>query len=222
MAKPNYASIHAGISRKLRINPKVMQDSVPQLTFSPSVGIIARDIDKLGMDIRSFREPLKRAVQKVIIPSILQNFEEEGRPSWSPYSPATIEIRENMGDPVNKLLNKTGALETQMSRYNIWTVNNNAAILLDIPLWYGNLQQSGYGNSMGASIKKTGSAAKSFKDLNARLRATIKSGGTVRSADFNIPARPFVMLQEEDLPAIENVFAEWLQERVDRHWSHRA
>lgn len=221
MANPSYQTIHAGISRKLRINPQVMRESVPQLTFSPSVGIIARDIDKLGMDIRSFREPLKRAVQKVIIPSIQRNFEEEGRPSWEPYSAATLEIRERMGEPVNKLLNKTGALQTQMSRYNIWTVNNNAAILLDIPLWYGKLHQEGYGRSMSSSMKKTGSATQSLRNLNKGLRASIKAGTRVKATDFSIPARPFVMLQEEDIPAIEHIFSEWLQERINHHWSHR-
>lgn len=222
MAAPSYAAISSNIRRKLVIRPQVFKDSVPQLTFEPSVGIIARDIDKLGMDIRSFKEPLKRAIQQVVIPSILRNFEAEGRPAWEPYSPATIEIREKMGQPVGKLLHKTGALERVMSRYNIWTVNDTAAILLDIPLWYGKLHQEGYGHSMKAAIKKSGSPGQAFRDLNKSLRGVLRTGGTVRTSDFNIPARPFVMLQEEDMPDIQTVFANWLQERIEVHWSRRA
>jgi phage gpG-like protein len=216
---PNHAQIHANIARKLRINPKVMKSSVPQLTFEPSIGIIARDIDKLSMDIRSFREPLKRAVQQVIIPSIMRNFNVEGRPSWEPYSPATIEIRQNMGDPVNRLLNRTGALQTAMSRYNIWTVNNNAAILLDIPTKYGKIHQEGYGTSMKKAIKASGGdASAAINKINKTIRAARRSGQQLRGVDMNIPARPFVMLQAEDIPAIQAVFTKWLEERIAEHW----
>lgn len=213
MAMPNHAQIHSNIKSKLRINPKVMRESVPQLTFSPSVGIIARNIDKMGMDIRSFREPLKRAVQQVIIPSIQQNFEQEGRPSWEPHSPATEEIRERLGNPVGKILRSTGALQTAMSRYNLWTVNNNAAILLDIPLWYGKLHQEGYGQ---------GGPKVGFQERQKKIRQAIRTGRKVQNFKFSIPARPFVMIQDEDIPKIEQVFEQWLGERVNAHWSRRA
>lgn len=218
---PSYQQIHSNIQGKLRINPKVMQASVPQLTFSPSVGIIARDIEKLGLDIRSFREPLKRAVQRVIIPSIQENFNQEGRPGWEPYSPSTLEIRERLGQPVGKLLNKTGALQRVMRQFNIWTVNNNAAILLDLPssVSYGKIHQGGYSKgSMAAAVKKSGNAAQAFKDMNNRIKAAMKSGTTIKDFNFSIPARPFVMLQEQDIPAIQKVFEDWLKERVDAHW----
>ena len=38
----------------------------------------------LGVDLRSMREPLKRAVKDVMLPSFHQNFDSEGRPSWAP------------------------------------------------------------------------------------------------------------------------------------------
>ena len=38
----------------------------------------------LGVDLRSMREPLKRAVKDVMLPSFHQNFDSEGRPSWTP------------------------------------------------------------------------------------------------------------------------------------------
>lgn len=218
---PSTKQVQANIKNNLRINPQVMQAMVPQLTFSPSVGIIARDIDKLEMDIRSFKEPLSRAVKKVIIPSIQANFEAEGRPSWEPYSPGTIEIREKMGQPVGKLLNKTGALQKVMKRFNIWTVNQNAAILLDLPenVWYGKIQQSGYsGTSMNAAIKKTGSASAAFRQLQEKLRHSIKTGTTVKNFDFSIPARPFIMIQDHDIRDIQKVFEDWLQERIALHW----
>jgi phage gpG-like protein len=223
MAKaPSFKQVQANIQGKLRINPKVMQASVPQLTFSPSVGIIARDIDKMEVDIRSFREPLKRAIKQVVIPSIQKNFEAEGRPAWEPYSEATYEIRERMGDaPPSKLLNKTGALQDVMKQIGIWTINQNAAILLDLParVSYGKIHQGGYSKgSMSVQIKKSGSAAQAFRDLNSKIKKAIATGTTIQDFNFSIPARPFIMIQEEDVPEIQRVFAEWLGERIDRHW----
>lgn len=221
MAAPTYDQNLRRISSQLRINPRVMRESVPQLQFNPSVGIIARDIDKLGIDIRSFREPLKRAVQQVVIPSIQQNFESEGRPAWEPYASSTVEVREKLGQPVGDLLNKTGALKRTMGYLNLWTINANAAILLDIPLWYGKIQHEGNDTSMASAVKTKG-GAQAFADLQNRIRRSMQTGQAMGSSAGAIPARPFVMVQAEDVVAINEVFALWLQERVDLHWSRRA
>lgn len=223
-ATTTYQQAYSAIIGKLRINGNVTPGNVPQLQFSPSVGIIARDIDKLGIDIRSFREPLKRAVQKVIIPSIQANFDAEGRPPWEPYADATLEIRDHMKEPVGKLLQKTGLLRQTMRQLNLWTINPNAAILLDLPpnIWYGKVHQGGFGGaSMKARIKKSGNAGTAFKSLQKDIKGAIKAGKTIRTADFAIPARPFVMIQPEDEDAIAEVFIAWLQERIDKHWSRR-
>lgn len=69
----------------LILTPNLGQGQVRsvQMFFTPSMGIMARRVDKLGLDIRSFREPLKRAIRNVVIPSIAENFAVGGRPSWS-------------------------------------------------------------------------------------------------------------------------------------------
>ncbi len=225
MARPSYDQSYRAVVGKLRINPKVMRTSVPQLTFSPSIGVIARDIDKLGLNIKSFREPLKRAVQQVIIPSIQRNFDAEGRPSWEPYSEGTIEIRDNLGSPVGNLLYKRGYLKRTMSYLNIWTINNNAAILLDLPpsVWYGKLQQGGFEGS--GSLR---SAARSGKSVSGALRTAMRNaqqartaGTTVKAGARPIPARPFIMLQPKDEDDIVEVFIKWLEERIERDWAGR-
>src|SRR5882757_8152561 len=55
--------------------------------------IAANDVDKLHYNIRSFREPLKRSLNEVIVPSIIQNFDVEGRPPWVALTPETIARR---------------------------------------------------------------------------------------------------------------------------------
>jgi phage gpG-like protein len=205
--------------RGLQIRRQVFQNSVPQLAFSPSVGIIARDVDKLGLDIRSFREPLKRSVQRVIIPSIQKNFDDEGRPeSWEPYAESTIDIRERQGSPVGKLLDKTGALRTAMKRLNIWTINDTAAILLDLPsnVSYGKIHQQG----LSGAAKRAKGAGGAFNKRQRDIRKAIQEGKTLRTA-VEIPARPFVMIQDDDVFAIEAIFSEWLNERIAARWSRR-
>jgi len=218
---PSTREVAENIRGNLRM-PSPSKGSVPQLQFEPSIGIIARDIDKMGMDIRSFREPLTRAIKKVIIPSIQKNFEVGGRPAWEPYSPATLEIRERMGgDTPNKLLNKTGALQKAMKQFNIWTVNDTAAILLDLPanVSYGKIHQGGY-NAGSAALKSVSKGTKSVRDaaLQAKLRAALRSGSRVQNFDFGIPARPFVVYQEQDLDAIQREFDNWLQEKINKYW----
>src|SRR5690606_29929622 len=79
-------------------------------TFSPTIGIVAKNVDKLGLDIRSFREPLKRAIQQVVIPSIRTNFDSGGRPAWEPLSEATLRWRQARGIGGTAPLIATGAL----------------------------------------------------------------------------------------------------------------
>lgn len=185
--------------------------------FKPSVGIFAGKVDKLGMDIRSFHEPLKRAVKEVMIPSIQQNFNASGRPeAWAPLSDATWRTRAAQGWVGGDILLKSGALRTGMSRQNIWSITQQSATIRDIPdkIWYGKVHQAGYGGS-GAKTKKA-------------VRRQVKVGGVIkftggRDTDTKrgatgIPARPFALIQDEDRDAIERIFYDWLEERIEHSW----
>lgn len=162
------------------------------LEFKPSLNVIKRDLNALGVDIRSFREPLKRCVQQVMIPSILANFDAEGRPPWAPYADTTVEFHEMLNlDMSRALLNKTGALKRTATTLAVWTLTKESATFGGLPqsVWYGNLHQSG------------GKGGKGPKGL--------------------IPARPFVMFQDEDGDKIAEVFAKWLDERIAKHWGNK-
>jgi phage gpG-like protein len=187
---------------------------MPRITFSPTIGIAAGRINKFGMNIKSFREPLKRSIQKVIIPSIRRNFDEGGRPAWVPLADATIELRQSLhGSSGSGPLVRTGQLRSTMSQFNIWDVNDQRAILAHLPskVWYGAIQQAGYGQR-GKKVAKNKARAY-LTDLVDRA----ESGGGV-GMNVNIPARPFVMLQENDLDDIYQVFGDWLEERWADAW----
>ena len=177
--------------------------------FQPSLALSARQFDKLDVDIRSFREPLKRSIQRVIAPSIGQNFIAHGRPEgWVPYADATVEMK--MRDPKNKfgpedILRRSGLLWKTMQQYNIWTVTQTQAAILSLPskIWYGGLHQAGFGVT-AAHVQPAKGMFLSPEELRASAANKV-----------SIPARPFAMFQNQDLDRVQEVFADWLQERVD-------
>lgn len=216
-----YRAIIGRLGMRSGLNPAT---TGVRMTFVPSIAITAARIDKLGMDIRSFHEPLKRSVQRVMGPSFQKNFDAGGRPDpWEPWSDSTIEIRERMGHPSRSILIKTGALRRVMGQLNIWRITRTTAIITDLPgkVWYGAVHQAGYdGGSMASRIRRhggdAGAALRSIIDdqkQSMRTGVPIKSAGTAA-----IPARPFVMFQDEDEDDVTEIFMEWLSERIARTW----
>jgi phage gpG-like protein len=213
---------------KARLSGLRLDEGITAFEFKPSLGILARDIDKLGIDIRSFKEPLMRAIKTVMIPSFRKNFEEEGRPSWEPMAEATTMLREREGTS-GPLLNRSGKLKRVAQQQNIWTVTQESASIRDLPqkVWYGKVQQDGAGG-MGRQVKaeiakaaKRGvklSPGKAAANVQKALDAKILSGNTGGgSAALNIPARPFIQFQDEDMDGVYEVFQLWLEERLMVH-----
>jgi phage gpG-like protein len=174
--------------------------------FKPSVGIVAARIFTLGRDISSFKEPLTEAVRKVMIPSIQTNFNVGGRPTWEPLADYTLQRREEEGyGRGNEPLIRTGQLQFTMRSMSTWQITDKFATVRDLPakVWYGKLQQQGYG-SFGASVVAAGGDIK-------KAVASLGKGG---DAKVVIPARPFVMIQEEDGRAIQVIFDKWITKQA--------
>lgn len=205
----------------------MLREGIVSFEFKPTLGILARDVDKLGIDIRSFREPLTRAVKQVMIPSIKKNFDAQGRPGWEPLAEDTLVLRDRLGQ-TGPILNRTGLLKRNMSYQTMWSITQEYAIIKDLPdrVWYGKVHQEGV-NSMKTRMKNEiqKAAKKGFKmspgtaakNVQKQLDADILSGKAGKHSTSNIPARPFVMFQEQDYDDIEEVFGKWLQERIDRN-----
>jgi phage gpG-like protein len=207
-----------------------LDQGIVSFEFQPSIGILARDIDKLGADISSFEEPLRRAIREVMVPSFKKNFQMEGRPSWVPMSEATRIIRGNKGQG-GKLLHRSGALERVVTQESLWSIGPNSATIRDLPsgVSYGKIHQAGFGGGGGARSmasrirtemrggRSSGEAAKlALQKLDRDiLSGKARQGGGVANA---IPARPFVLFQDEDLDAVQKVFDEWLQEQIMKDW----
>jgi len=200
--------------------------------FSPTIGILARDIDKMGVDIRSFREPLRRAIKEVMIPSFKKNFQEGGRPDpWEPLSEATLELRSRLhGRSGSQILVRTGNLMKNMGYTTMWTITSESAIIKDLPerVWYGKIHQAGYGTTKAKTTGLIKAAMKKGKRLSpadaskqvmagidAQIRQAMATGQKIKTPP-SIPARPFVMIQDEDEDKIVEVFEDWLDERLAR------
>jgi len=201
-----------------------LHDGIVSFEFKPSVGILARDIDKLGLDIRSFREPLRRAVKEVMIPSIKKNFTQQGRPGWEPLAEDTQLLRDRLGLS-GPILRRTGALMRNMGYTTMWDITQDYAIIKDLPprVWYGKVHQEGIStmrtrmkNEMQKAAKKGFklSPGEAAKRVQKQIDADILSGKAAKHSTTNIPARPFVMFQDEDYDAIGGVFNKWLGERA--------
>lgn len=202
---PRLPMLGSGNIRQRDINASVdklsLDSGIVDFEFTPSIGMIARDMDRLGLDIRSFREPLQRAVRQVIIPSIRKNFEAEGRPEkWDDLSDYAVQQR---GGTEHPILQRTGKLMKGAQQLNNWQFNEIGAVFSQLPesVKYGGVHQVGYGSAGSGALNK------SAEDIIA---------GAKKAAKIFIPARPFVMYQEEDEFDIMDVFADWFEERARR------
>ena len=204
---------------------------VSSIKFLPSIGFVTSRIEKLNLDIRSFRVPLERSIREVMVPSIRRNFDAGGRPAWEPLADGTIRARELLGFSSDNPLVRTGSLRRVASQINIWHVTIESAVIDDLPdkVFYGKIHQAGTGSPQGQSapkitpVLKRGSVRPTREPryyepgYEAFLKQKKASSG-ISSSDDNkkryIPARPFLIIQPEDVTAIELIFVEWLNMRI--------
>lgn len=187
--------------------------------FKPTIGLVAKDIDRLGVDIRSFREPLTRSIKRVLIPSFRTNFQVGGRPAWAPLADITVKARNYSAWPI---LVRRGTLKRVATQFNIWNVGQISAVIRQLPqkAWYGVVHQGGL--ELQRDFTQYSAQAQRILGSNARSAAVMKlalklqKAAGAKETEGEIPARPFIMIQPQDQDKIVDVFSEWLQERVER------
>jgi phage gpG-like protein len=203
--------------------------------ITPSLGIVARDMDRLALAIEDLKVPLARSIMQVVIPSIRTNFAVGGRPTWEPLADYTIEVR-GSAEPV---LFRSGRLRDAATSWQIWDVGKTSATIREFPpgAWYGVLHQAGIGGFaryVEAAKRKLGPKASGKQVLKEAYKAMDyvlgSPGGVTRSgkqgkagigtperqlaSKASIPQRQFLMFQEDDIDDILQVFAEWLEDEA--------
>jgi len=113
----------------------------PQGTFAKDTLILADKLRSLGLNIRSFREPLDLSIRKVMLPSIHKNFAMEGRPPWPRLAASTI-IERGSAHPI---LQRTQLLYRKATQLNIWKIDRTSAAVayLDSRVKYAKYHQFG-------------------------------------------------------------------------------
>jgi phage gpG-like protein len=142
-------------------------------------------------------------VRQVVIPSIKENFAVGGRPPWAPLEASTVQQKRGNTQP----LVRTGKLRRNMGYMSIWHIDAEKAFIADLPprIWYGKVHQA------GATFS---SHSKAFKAVHISYLGRPLGRPDKASSGGVIPARPFVVVQPEDVQAIEEVFERWLEERI--------
>lgn len=179
--------------------------------FQPSIGIVAKAMDTLALDISSFKEPITKSIKGVMIPSFRENFDVGGRPPWEPLAEYTIKLR---GYDAWPILVRSGKLKADATSLHIWTITPTSASIQSWPQrsWYGVIHQAGYGSATAAPT-----GGRSFGSLRSQLRAQAIAGGeNPNAAKIRIPQRRFILFQEQDEIAIRAIFFDWLTEKAEK------
>lgn len=211
-------------------------------SITPSLGIVARDMDRLALDIENLKVPMTRSIQRVVIPSVRTNFAVGGRPHWEPLAPDTVKLRGTSGP----ILFRSGRLRDAATSLQIWDIGKTSATIRELPqdAWYGVVHQSGIGGfaryieaakrklkSQGRKLSGKNVLAEAFKAMDYVVGAPPppaspgkerKQGRTVPPSEHvpvaaskaYIPQRQFLMFQEDDIDDILQIFAEWLEEEA--------
>jgi len=225
--RPTPFVISDAVTRGLKI-PAIEID--PWLNFVRGAYIFASDIDKLSMSFKTWRKPLLEARDAVVVPSIIQNFDVEGRPKWKPLLPQTIQNRLYMGFSRGPILNRTGRLRRAATRKNIWEVVSAVGRegvdmlalrteFLDGLAPYAYFHQVGAGTRRGrivgdvrTRISQSGASSTQFRHREANPAF----GGDTRT--FRLPPRPFIQLTPQDEVEIYGIFYNFMSDQVSKHW----
>jgi phage gpG-like protein len=117
---------------------------------------------------------------------------------------------------------KTGKLKRVAGQLNIWSIDTEKAYVSDLQgAPYGGIHQQGasftprVGNMSGMSqAAKTAMRRGGRVKVNQSAGTRMVVGGTVGGGSNTIPARPFLLIQDEDVNEVEKVFLDWVRERA--------
>jgi phage virion morphogenesis protein len=148
--------------------------------------------------------PLMRIIGSIIRTSVVRNFELEGRPQWAALSPITAKRRGAEGP----ILRRQGAAGGLMGSINIEASDGRVSVGT---------------NKIYAAVHQFGARAGSFGRKRVSVRRHTRRnrrGGTSEVAAHSremafpwgdIPARPFLMVQPEDMQEITAAAADYLE-----------
>lgn len=164
------------------------------ITFNPTIFMIQRGLRE-ATSSKYVGRPLWDAIDRVLIPSIKQNFDKEGRPQkWKPLRIGTMIMRARQGWPQEgPILQRTKMLKNTALARARWTVDpvKGQALYGKFPprAWYANIHQGGYAGFLASPV----------------------------AGAQPIQPRPFAVIQEQDMDDIEKIFRAWLSKKMEKN-----
>jgi phage gpG-like protein len=167
---------------------------------------LSKNVDLLKAYFETYILPYKQAAT-VVTGSVMKNFREGGRPeAWKPLSPLTYFIRSH----------RSGKKNTQ-AKTLVDTARTMNSIVPHFSLDAKGGQFGAKTNVKHARRLHFGGLSDASSVVIGAFKRNTPSGGTARVRSYvmniksghQIPARPFMMVQEEDKPVIRQVFIDW-------------
>lgn len=188
---------------------------MPQLTINRS---------RLNIGLGNLREkirpkPLLKIAAELMRGSINKTFAEQGHPanSWAPLAPSTQKRRRNSSRRGTKILIDTGRLRNGIT-YEIGERSLRIGPSRDIP--YGEVHQRGFRGTV--QVRSHNRAVKPKRKKGVKLGGSAfrsaggKGVGFVRahSRKMNIPARPYLVIRNEDPARIRSGFQQYIEQQI--------
>lgn len=104
--------------------------------FIPGSRLIGRDLGLMAAGFRTFRVPLTKAVDSVMVQHIIEQFEAGGEPPWEPHADTTSERRGRqgtLGGYPQDILVESGRLFGAVTRRARWTITGQEAYFSNLP-----------------------------------------------------------------------------------------
>jgi len=161
-----------------------------------------------GFERRARRlRPAMQVVAQIIRSSVLENFRVGGRPRWKPLSPVTLARRR--GKKKHTILVDTGRLRASIAggAESVHEVGDTYA-RVGTNVIYAAVHQ--FGAKKGAFGTKKVRVREHYRRIGRKRVLVREHLRTVKIPWGDIPARPFLVVQEEDLRDITEVIREHL------------
>jgi phage virion morphogenesis protein len=148
---------------------------------------LLRRIGKLATDTRRVERPL-RLIGELVISSVEQNFQAQGRPQpWTPLKASTLAARrKGKGAGGAQILMNHGRLKRSVGQ-KIQLGLPDSRVAVGTNVIYARRQQEGIDKTITATRKKATKSGKSKGSWSVKAKT---------------PARPFLMVQQQDKPRI--------------------
>jgi phage gpG-like protein len=157
----------------------------------PSANFLQGALNSWSGEMRSFREPLNQSVREVVIPRVRDNFasESEAGNPWVPLAEATpfmpYRVAHGMEGRSDSILKVTGRLQRAVTSVGIWRFDGIGGM---------------------AFVSEIGSAPYAEVHQQGAVNRGLKGGLS------NIPARPFLSVNQEDVDRMETIFQDWVSD----------